>query len=547
MFKIRNSKILLVGIVLLALFWRFFRLSDFPVGVHGDEVSLAYNAYSLLKTARDENGVFLPIHSYISKTYRPVGYSYLDILPVKIFGLNAFAARFPGALFGSLTVLALYFLAREIFGSRQIALFSAFILAVNPWHINLSRASSESLVSLFFVVCGFYLFLRKNFWLAFLAFATSFLIYPAPRVFVPLLLVFVSPLLLKAKIFRKENFSPRLLIFVTAVSLFSLFLVFGTAGGAVKFADVGILNYQEAKARLIEAIGEDGPGTNLWLTRFFHNKPANFSAIFLENYFRYFTFDYLFRGVGFPMRYQITGTGLFLLPDLLLLAIGSYALVRKRRAIFLAPLFWLAAGPVAAALTWEDTPNVLRSLPLLPALVLISAFGLSQVYAYFKQQQKQLLFWLIAFSIFLCSFGHYLHQYYLHGRSHRPWYRDAGFQEMVLSVKALYKQYDRIIVTKTQPGPYIQFLFYLQFDPQTYQQSGHERDDDFRGFDKFVFVPHECPTPTEMVLKSGFPASLYQEKGLYVVGGNCKNQAMREIKVIERPDRTPVFRLWEQP
>ena len=54
--------LLLAGIVLLAFFLRFYKVTEIPPSLNWDEVSIGYNAYSILKTGRDEWGVFLPIH-----------------------------------------------------------------------------------------------------------------------------------------------------------------------------------------------------------------------------------------------------------------------------------------------------------------------------------------------------------------------------------------------------------------------------------------------------------------------------------------------------
>src|SRR3990167_4239447 len=147
--------ILLFIIFVAGAFLRFNNLSAIPAGFQMDEASKGYSAYSLLKTARDDNNIFFPFNIDIFGDNSPAGYHYLTIIPVAIFGLTEFAVRFPGALFGAFSVLAIYLLAYSIFQNRKIGLLSALLLAISPWHINLSRASSESLVALFFIILGF--------------------------------------------------------------------------------------------------------------------------------------------------------------------------------------------------------------------------------------------------------------------------------------------------------------------------------------------------------------------------------------------------------
>jgi len=135
-----KPKIILIIIVILAAFLRFYQLGNNPPSLTWDEVAWGYNAYSLGIDGRDEFGRFLPFN-YLESfgDFKPPMYAYLDIIPIKIFGLNEFAVRFPSALFGLLTVLITYFLTKRIFfdsKSKELyALFSALFLAISPWHI----------------------------------------------------------------------------------------------------------------------------------------------------------------------------------------------------------------------------------------------------------------------------------------------------------------------------------------------------------------------------------------------------------------------------
>ena len=86
---------------------------------------------------------------------------------IAIFGETPLGVRFPSALLGTLTVLAAYGLVFELFKSHKnrqtLALLTAFLLSISPWHIQLSRAAYEGNVATFFTVLGVYLFfLAKN-------------------------------------------------------------------------------------------------------------------------------------------------------------------------------------------------------------------------------------------------------------------------------------------------------------------------------------------------------------------------------------------------
>ena len=108
--KFVNKWWLLIVIVFIAVFLRFYQLGENPPALTWDEVAFGYNAYALGIDARDEFGRFLPL-DYLESfgDFKPPMYAYLDILPIKLFGMTAFAVRFPSAILGVLTVIATFF------------------------------------------------------------------------------------------------------------------------------------------------------------------------------------------------------------------------------------------------------------------------------------------------------------------------------------------------------------------------------------------------------------------------------------------------------
>ena len=196
------TAILFCFILALSFFIRIYDLSSIPLGFHIDEASLGYNGYSLLSTGKDDNNNKLSLYVDMFGDNRPSGYHYLTVLPVKFLGLNEFATRLPGAIFGAITVIPFFFLAQFLFKSKKISLVSSLLVAIAPWSIVLSRASNETIVSLFLIISGYVLFLVgfqkkqiKYFFISALVLILSFFFYHTPRVFVPLL-IFVSILYL---------------------------------------------------------------------------------------------------------------------------------------------------------------------------------------------------------------------------------------------------------------------------------------------------------------------------------------------------------------
>src|SRR5690606_24122680 len=111
------------------------------------------------------------------------------------------------------------------------------------------------------------------------------------------------------------------------VGFIALSLVFLVTGGTGRFNQVNIFSHPETQLILEEQIQEDGViGTPLFETRIIHNKLINFSLTFLENYFEYFTGQFLFMKGGLPNWYIVPNVGLLFIVLLPGIIYGLYLL-----------------------------------------------------------------------------------------------------------------------------------------------------------------------------------------------------------------------------
>lgn len=123
--------LLLLAILAAALWFRSGGITAMPPGIFIDETNSALDALRILEGRGDSlfgAGWF----------ETPNGFVYLQTLFIRLLGTTFLAVKVQSILPGVLTVLALYFLARELFGVRP-ALFAAAFLAFNRWHFNMSR------------------------------------------------------------------------------------------------------------------------------------------------------------------------------------------------------------------------------------------------------------------------------------------------------------------------------------------------------------------------------------------------------------------------
>jgi 4-amino-4-deoxy-L-arabinose transferase-like glycosyltransferase len=185
-------------LLLLGTFLLLYRFPAVPVGLHQDEMSEAYEAYSLLHTGADRWGYHLPVYFLSWGSGQNVLQSYLTIPVVAVLGLTRLSARLIPILCGLLTLPLFYFTLRRWFGEAT-ALIGLFFLAISPWHIMISRWGIENSPLPFFMLLGVFTFGRalqgRSTWqivLSLLPFALALYTYGVVVVIVPVLV----PLLL---------------------------------------------------------------------------------------------------------------------------------------------------------------------------------------------------------------------------------------------------------------------------------------------------------------------------------------------------------------
>jgi 4-amino-4-deoxy-L-arabinose transferase-like glycosyltransferase len=172
-----------------------YRAPALPVGLHQDEVSEAYEAYSLLQTGADRWGYHLPVYFVSWGSGQNVMQAYMTVPVIALIGLNRLSVRFIPLLCGVLTLPLFYLVLRRWCGEAK-ALVGLFFLAFSPWHIMFSRFGIENSPLSFFMMLGLFLFGRalqeRRAWeivVCLVPFACALYTYGIVVVVVPLLLV----------------------------------------------------------------------------------------------------------------------------------------------------------------------------------------------------------------------------------------------------------------------------------------------------------------------------------------------------------------------
>lgn len=128
----------LILALVVGAFLRFYRLEEHPADLGWDA---PYKYTDTQRLLRGEQLIFFP------DNYGREGmFIYLAAGVAQAMKLSPYSIRITSSLVGMVTILAFYLLAREC-ANREVAALSALALAVNKWHVVLSRSGFR--VSLF--------------------------------------------------------------------------------------------------------------------------------------------------------------------------------------------------------------------------------------------------------------------------------------------------------------------------------------------------------------------------------------------------------------
>jgi len=498
-----KNKIIILIIFVIAILLRFWMLGENPPSLTWDEAAWGYNAYSIGINGRDELGRFLPL-DYLESfgDFKPPVYAYLDVLPVKIFGLSEFAVRFPSALFGVLTVIATYFLVKRIFWKSKLkesyALTSTLILAISPWHIMLSRAAFEANVATFFIVLGVWLFLlsmQSKRWvllLSVISFVLSIYTFNTARIVVPILI------LVLAFGFRKELLKGKKEVIIAIA--FGIILILPTLQfllspqASLRFKEVNIFSDINIIKKSNQDIENDG---NTLLSKIIHNRRVLYSIEYLKHYFDNLDPKFLFiKGDGNP-KFSTQEVGQMYVWDIPFILAGILFIFGRREGRWWLIPLWIIVGIIPAA-TARETPHALRIETILPTFQILSAYGFVQVLSLFKRYKKQIA--CVLFFFLALNFVYFAHTYFVEYPRKFSGEWQYGYKESIEYIKSVEKNYDAIVATNELGRPYIYYLFYNKTDPGFFRKTADVQRDVFgfvtvSSFGKYSFTKYLSQKP----------------------------------------------------
>lgn len=430
-------------ILIVAAILRLWSLSSVPPGLNVDEAANGWNAFCLARTLHDQHGVFLPI---LDSAGYGQGLSTLLLYVmapfVGVLGPTSFAIRLPGVIAGVVTVALVYFIGQRLF-DRRVGLTAAALLAVSPWHLQLSRWGHMATLFPLVVALVILLMLRADNWkraaVAGAVVGLSLYGYYAIRLWMPIFLA--------ATVFIWWRRRRELAAFVASMFVVAAPLIYGT-----------LFNPLLQKRAQLTWVWDAGDSLGTKIAKAAARYPPHFGL------------DFLFRrGDLDPTDSPPTGHGYFFWFMLPLLLAGAAFLVAKLRespsARFLAVL--VLVYPAADLFNRHPSAHSLRGAPGVIALTLLAAAGLIALLDVSRRFRVPIA---IALGLWASiETARFLPDYFSEFRTNARKYDayTADLHHALRWIAPRFGTYDAVLITGSGTShPYIRTLLELHYPPK---------------------------------------------------------------------------------
>ncbi len=488
--------IILFLIILFGSFIRLYRIDSIPNGLQQDELSIGYNAYSILKTGKDEHGKIMPLQFIAFGEYKLPVSIYATVPFIYIFGLNEIAVRLPFGIFGIATIIVFTLIIRDVFlenHNRNIAMIiGAFLLATNPWHIFFSRAAFEVTIALFFLslcllLLFFYLRKKQNIILyaSIVSGMFAFYTYNTMRLIIPLLLI---SLLYTIRNNKKHVWMSIIIIFLFAIP----FLVtISDSTSAVS----GTLIHSSARIQA-ELIETRSYMVNIhpFIQKIFFSIPLQTVVVFIKNILNNINASFYLLHGPFHGNHGIGTHGLFFIYQLPLFLIGIVFYLKNKTIQTTLLLLVMFFTIIATAIT-RESPYGTRSFFMVPAILVITTIGVLHVWRWMVKRNvtmKCFIIGTVSFSILYEGTTYALSYAQRFPQAYAKEWRSAD-KALIAYLQEKNDEYDRIVIDPEANLLYISYLFYSKIDPNEFINSVEKEKPDNEGFinvKKFINVEY---------------------------------------------------------
>lgn len=379
----------IIAIVGLAFFLRIYDINHIPAGIYPDESVNGTDAINAIESGNYQ--------LFYENNYGREGlFINLQAFSILLFGNTIFGLKIIPILFGTLTALGTYLLARELFVSRFGGIIASFLVAVSYWAINFSRIGFRANFVPLLLVFSFYFFfaglrLKKN-WL----FVTSGLLfglglhtYIAFRI-APLVLIVLIPALIAIRKKFLQTYWKFALIFI-----FSAFI---SAAPMLWNFFISNPEHFESRSNAISVLSSEVNHGDFWgtLTRSF--------SLALAKYIVWGDQNWRHNHPPYPILDPVSSFAFvvgFCIALYKVISITMRRALNNDRArdlvIFLFLLTWFFALLAPEFFTSEGNPHALRSIGTIPAVYILAAYPILLAWRRLRKSTGQIMASCIVF------------------------------------------------------------------------------------------------------------------------------------------------------
>lgn len=423
---------LLFLIIILGASLRLVKLDSVPPHLGNDEISIAFDSYSVRLIGRDEHGVSWPISFESHQTYKSPLYAYLN-MPLNYFlGNTEYGVRTLSAIAGVVSIFMAGMIA-SIMGGPGVGLITALLMATDPKNIFASRIAYESNVATAVLLIGIwgiinFIIKRQRIWLivAGLFMGISIWGYHTEWGLVPILLISI-PLVFRQTVSIKKWWLMVLVVGLVSLPIYYNFLVVqrsnpnNRASSQLWFSEGQFKDYlKNSHDSLLK-------------------KSIKVVTVPVYSYIQHFSFNVNFTsGADLFNDKSPLNSGWFLLATLpmLLVGLGQVKNIFGKWWKFL--LVWWLVCPIVPAMT--GTVSAVRNLAFIVPTCMIMAAGFVKIWKTYKVGR-----WLIL-SLFGLGLGMFLIAYFVHYPLDSGSNFQYGYKQAWEFIKPNINKYDKVVV-----------------------------------------------------------------------------------------------------
>jgi hypothetical protein len=402
--KKKSRKVMVWGgmlaILIAAFALRSYHIDTIPSSIYPDEAQNGVDGQ--LANASGNYKLFYPTNNG-----REGLFINLQAMSIKYIGNTVFGLKIWSIIFGTLTVLGIFFLTSELLQNQVAGLVGAYFTAFAYWAINFSRIGFRAVMLPFILSWAFYFLFKglrtrkySDFIIAGLIYGLGLHTYTAFRASPLILIVLFIILAIVKKGFIKDYWRQTLVfavaMFIAAAPMLMDFFVWNPQDYTSRTKEISVLNpavnHGHLALALVRTVGLSLAKYNFWGDQ---NMRQNYAPYPILN----------------PL------TGIAFLVGLIYITLQFFRLLYRRfkkgtrdtrLVLYTFLLSWFFVMLIPEFMAYEGNPHALRSIGTLPVVMIIATIPFiwifKHMHSYSKSYRVFVIWMLVATFLFIGIF-----------------------------------------------------------------------------------------------------------------------------------------------